>query len=47
MTVEDLLRHANIDLHKNFGQLVKGVVLSGLKGIGHTLKPDAERSVKS
>ncbi len=42
VTLEDLLRHANIDLHKNFGQLVKGVVLSGLKGIGHTLKPDAE-----
>ncbi len=42
VTLEDLLKHADIDLHKNFGQLVKGVVLSGLKGIGNTLKPDPE-----
>ena len=42
VTLEDLLKHADIDLHKNFGQLVKGVVLSGLKGIGNTLKPEPD-----
>lgn len=42
VTLDDVLKHADIDLHKNFGQLVKGVVLSGLKGIGNTLKQDAD-----
>jgi CBS domain-containing membrane protein len=42
VTLDDVLKHADIDLHKNFGQLVKGAVLSGLKGIGNTVKPDAE-----
>lgn len=42
VTLDDILKHADIDLHKNFGQLVKGVVLSGLKGIGNTLKQDAD-----
>ena len=37
VTLEDFLKHADIDLHNNFSQLVKGVVRSGLKGIGNTL----------
>ncbi|MDO9277096.1 MAG: HPP family protein [Polaromonas sp.] len=42
VTLDDVLKYADIDLHKNFGQLVKGVVLSGLKGIGNTMNPAAE-----
>ena len=37
VTLEDFLKHADIDLHNNFGRLVRGVVRSGLKGIGSTL----------
>ena len=36
VTLEDLLKHADIDFDNNFGKLVKGVVRSGLKGIGNT-----------
>jgi CBS domain-containing membrane protein len=50
VTLEDFLKHADIDLHNNFGQLMKGVVRSGLKGIGNTLTttpPDAVGQIMS
>ena len=49
VTLEDFLKHADIDLHNNFGQLVKGVVRSGLKGIGNALKfqPDVVGQIMS
>jgi CBS domain-containing membrane protein len=49
VTLEDFLKHADIDLHNNFGQLVKGVVRSGLKGIGNALKfqPDVVSQIMS
>jgi len=42
VTLEDFLKHADIDLHNNFGRLVKGVFRSGLKGIGNALKSQPE-----
>jgi CBS domain-containing membrane protein len=49
VTLEDFLKHADIDLHNNFGKLVKGVVRSGLKGIGNTLtaQPDVVGQIMS
>ncbi|NQW79886.1 MAG: HPP family protein [Polaromonas sp.] len=49
VTLEDFLQHASIDFHKNFGQLVKGIVRSGLKGIGNTLttQPDVVGQIMS
>lgn len=49
VTLEDFLNHANIDLDKSFGRLVKGVVRSGLKGIGNTLnaQPDVVSQIMS
>jgi len=43
VTVEDFLKHANIDFHQNFGQRMRGFLRSGLKGIEKTLTayPDA------
>lgn len=49
VTLEDFLQHASIDFQKNFGQLVKGIVRSGLKGIGNTLttQPDVVGQIMS
>jgi len=49
VTLEDFLQHASIDFHKNFGQLVKGIVRSGLKSIGNTLttQPDVVGQIMS
>jgi CBS domain-containing membrane protein len=37
VTVEDFLKHANIDFHQNFGQRMRGFLRSGLIGIEKTL----------
>ena len=42
VTLEDFLKHADIDLHNNFRRLVKGVVRSGLKGLGITLAAQSD-----
>ncbi|MFT4992288.1 MAG: CBS domain-containing membrane protein [Polaromonas sp.] len=50
VTLEDFLKQADIDLHNTFGQLVKRVVRSSLKGIGNTLTmhpPDAVGQIMS
>lgn len=49
VTLEDFLKNADIDLHNNFGQLLKGVVRSGLKSMGNVLKskPDAVSQIMS
>ena len=49
VTLEDFLQHASIDFQKNFGQLVKGIVRSGLKSIGNTLttQPDVVGQIMS
>ena len=43
VTVEDFLRHADIDFHQKFGQRMRGFLRNGLKGIEKTLTayPDA------
>ncbi len=43
VTVEDFLKHANIDFHQNFGQRMRGFLRNGLKGLEKTLTayPDA------
>jgi len=43
VTLEDFLKHADIDFHQNFGQRMRGFLRSGLKGIEKTLTayPDA------
>lgn len=33
VTVEDFLRHANVDFHQNFGQRMRGFLRNGLKGV--------------
>jgi CBS domain-containing membrane protein len=42
VTLEDFLKHADIDLHNNFGKLMKGVVRSGLKRIGNRLATNSD-----
>jgi len=43
VTLEDFLKHADIDFHQKFGQRMRGFLRSGLKGIERTLTayPDA------
>ena len=49
VTVEDFLKHANIDFHQNFGQRMRGFLRHGLKGIEKTLTayPDAVGQIMS